>query len=161
MLSHDWWVRGCQVLHDALEYEVHFLDGNLVSSNITLMSEERVKIDCFRLWACKKKLWRISEAILTVINHLANFFRFHLQCGDQKSCMSNFEPIMTQKPHFSTSQQLLFSREMNHTDSYRPHCFLSPSPSLLIYLSFSLWHWSNCSLFPTPLPQHCCCCCCW
>lgn len=59
-----------------------------------------------------------------------------------------------------TSQEC-FSGQMKHRDSYLSHCFLSLSPSLLICLSSSLWCRSNCSLFPTPLPQHCCCCCCW
>lgn len=63
--------------------------------------------------------------------------------------------------HTASTSQECFLRQMKHTDSYLSHCFLSLSPSLLIYLSFSLWCRSNCSLFPTPLPQHCCCCCCW
>lgn len=39
--------------------------------------------------------------------------------------------------HTAPTSQECFLRQMKHTDSYLSHCFLSLSPFLLIYLSFS------------------------
>lgn len=76
-------------------------------------------------------------------------------------CRSAAEPAETPETTLPPPLRNAFQDKWGTETLTSSHCFLSPSPPLLIYLSLSLWCQSNCSLFPTPLPQHCCCCCCW